>query len=113
MKTENDPNVIVIVEDEEDTKELTPPTRIHNFSIFKPYELFVKMYGMPNYREFDPTILVAITYSLLFGAMFGDIGQGSLLAIGGFLLYKLKNIRLRRYSSVGWCIFHDFRGVIW
>ncbi|MGO1589691.1 MAG: V-type ATP synthase subunit I, partial [Alkalibacterium gilvum] len=93
-ETENDSNVIVIVEDEEDTKELTPPTRIHNFSIFKPYELFVKMYGMPNYREFDPTILVAITYSLLFGAMFGDIGQGSLLAIGGFLLYKLKDIDL-------------------
>ncbi|GEK88215.1 V/A-type H+-transporting ATPase subunit I [Alkalibacterium putridalgicola] len=94
QETEGDPNVIVIVEDEEDTQEVTPPTKIHNFSFFRPYELFVKMYGVPNYREFDPTSLVALTYSLLFGAMFGDVGQGSILAVGGFLLYKLKDIDL-------------------
>ncbi|MFO8068409.1 MAG: V-type ATPase 116kDa subunit family protein [Alkalibacterium sp.] len=94
QETKEDSNVIVIVEDEEDTQEVTPPTKIHNISIFRPYELFVRMYGVPNYREFDPTSLVALTYSLLFGAMFGDVGQGFVLAIGGFLLYKLKGIDL-------------------
>lgn len=43
------------------------------------------MYGVPNYREFDPTSLVAITYSLLFGAMFGDVGQGLLLLLIGLI----------------------------
>ena len=34
------------------------------------------MYGLPNYNEFDPTIFVALTYSFIFGWMFGDVGQG-------------------------------------
>ena len=42
----------------------------------------------------DPTIFVALTYSFIFGAMFGDVGQGLLLAIGGFLLYKIKHMNL-------------------
>ena len=42
----------------------------------------------------DPTWFVALTYSFIFGAMFGDVGQGLLLFIGGFLLYKFKHITL-------------------
>lgn len=52
--------------------------------------MFVKMYGLPSYGEFDPTLLIAITYSIFFGFMFGDAGQGLVLLIGGFLLYKFK-----------------------
>ena len=53
-----------------------------------------KMYGLPAYGEMDPTWFVAITYSFIFGAMFGDVGQGLLLAIGGLILYKVKNMDL-------------------
>ena len=52
------------------------------------------MYGLPDYHEIDPTIFVALTYSFIFGIMFGDVGQGLLLAVGGFLLYKLKKMDL-------------------
>ena len=52
------------------------------------------MYGLPAYNEMDPTWFVALTYSFIFGAMFGDVGQGLLLFIGGFLLYKFKHITL-------------------
>ena len=45
-------------------------------------------------RSRGPTIFVAITYSFIFGAMFGDVGQGLLLAIGGLILYKVKNMDL-------------------
>lgn len=94
-ETQTDSNVEVIVEDD-DTPHGggTPPTKIRNFPLFRPYELFIKMYGVPNYREFDPTWLVALTYSLLFGAMFGDVGQGALLALGGFWLYRKKKADL-------------------
>ena len=37
-----------------------------------PFEFFVDLYGLPAYDEVDPTALVAITYILLFGIMFGD-----------------------------------------
>ena len=42
----------------------------------------------------DPTWFLAITYSFIFGAMFGDIGQGLLLFLGGIILYKVKHIDL-------------------
>ena len=59
------------------------------------------MYGLPNYQEFDPTIFVAVTYSIIFGAMFGDVGQGLCLFIGGMLLYKFKKLNLA--AIVGSC----------
>lgn len=73
---------------------LTPPTKLRNLKIFSPYEYYVKMYGMPGYRSIDITAFVAITYTILFGIMFGDLGQGFVLALGGFLAWKLKKIEM-------------------
>lgn len=68
-----------------------PPTAIKNRGPFKFFEFFVDLYGMPSYGEFDPTKFVAVTYTLLFGIMFGDLGQGlCIAAIGAFMGYKLK-----------------------
>ena len=64
------------------------PTRLKNSWFFRPFEMFVKMYSLPDYTEIDPTPFLAITYCLLFGIMFGDLGQGALLFIGGLLLEK-------------------------
>jgi V/A-type H+-transporting ATPase subunit I len=50
------------------------------------------MYGIPTYNEKDPTPFFALSYMLLFGAMFGDIGQGFIIFIGGLILkYIMKN----------------------
>ena len=76
-----------------------PPTKLKNPKLFKPFEMYVKMYGLPAYGEMDPTWFVAITYSFIFGAMFGDAGQGLCLLIGGFLLYKFKKIDLAAIIS--------------
>ena len=72
----------------------TPPTKMKNPGLFRPFEMYVEMYGLPSYNELDPTILIGITYSILFGFMFGDAGQGLCLLVGGFLLYRFKKIRL-------------------
>lgn len=48
------------------------------------------MYGLPAADEMDPTMFVALTYTLIFGAMFGDLGQGALLFIVGGILYLKK-----------------------
>lgn len=45
----------------QEAKKHNPPTKIKNAGIFRPFEFFVDMYGMPNYNEFDPTPFVAIT----------------------------------------------------
>ena len=67
------------------------------------------MYGLPNYNEFDPTIFVALTYSFIFGWMFGDVGQGLVLVIGGFLLYHFKKMNLAAIISMAG-VFSTFFG---
>lgn len=90
----NDPNVYCFVEGIDERTTTQPPTKLKNPKIFKPFEMFIKMYGLPAYNEIDPTIFVAITYSFMFGMMFGDVGQGLCLVFGGLLLYKIKKISL-------------------
>ena len=84
---------IVVMPSDGDSR-IIPPTKLKNKKIFKPFEMFTEMYGLPKSNQIDPTPIVAITYSLLFGIMFGDMGQGLVLAIIGFLLYKFKGMRL-------------------
>ena len=71
-----------------------PPTKLRHPAILKPFEMFLEMYGLPSYNEIDPTPLLALTYMVFFGFMFGDLGQGAVLCIGGALLYRLKGMRL-------------------
>lgn len=75
-------------------KRLQPPTRLMNHWLSKPFAFFVEMYGIPEYEGFDPTALVAITYTLLFGIMFADLGQGLLLSAFCFILYHKKGYAL-------------------
>jgi V/A-type H+-transporting ATPase subunit I len=67
------------------------------------------MYGLPAHNEIDPTIFVALTYTFIFGAMFGDVGQGLVLFIGGQLLYRKKKMDLAGIISVAG-IFSTFFG---
>ncbi len=73
---------------------LTPPTKLTSNWFSEPFSMFVEMYGVPSYTDFDPTTLVAITYTFLFGMMYGDIGQGIILAIVGYIAYKWKGMKL-------------------
>ena len=86
----DDDKVFVVVEDDHDAYFGEPPTKLENPKIFKPFEMFVQIYGLPAHNEMDPTMFVGLTYSFIFGAMFGDVGQGLLLLIGGALIYHFK-----------------------
>jgi V/A-type H+-transporting ATPase subunit I len=86
-----------------------PPTKLRNPKLFRPFEMFIRMYGLPAYNEIDPTIFVSITYAFIFGAMFGDIGQGLCLFVGGLLLYKFKKMDLAAIISTAG-IFSTFFG---
>lgn len=85
--TKNDPRVTVFVTDAKNVKTLkTAPTKLKNIRLFKPFEEFVKMYGLPSYDEIDPTPFLSIAYILFFGMMFGDIGHGLCLLLFGILM---------------------------
>lgn len=93
-EVEGDKDLFCYVEDDNSNVLSQPPTKLKNPKIFRPFEMFIKMYGLPAYNELDPTVFVAITYSFIFGIMFGDVGQGACLVLGGFLIYALKKVPL-------------------
>ena len=90
----------------------SPPVRLRNRAFARPFEFYVSMYGLPEYGETDPTPFVAITYFLLFGMMFADVGQGLVLSLVGWLfMWKLKGMALGRI--VAWCgLSSAFFGVL-
>lgn len=73
---------------------LKPPTLLNNSWFVKPFKMFVEMYGVPSYNDVDPTVLVAISYTLLFGIMFGDLGQGIILSLVGLFAEKKLKMQL-------------------
>lgn len=94
-----DGNIFCIVENNHTNLLNGPPTKMKNPWLFNPFEMFIQMYGLPAYNEIDPTVLIGITYSFLFGFMFGDAGQGLCLLAGGFLLYRAKKMSLAAIIS--------------
>ncbi len=69
----------------------TPPTILKNSRLTRPFKMLVEMYGLPNYGGFNPTAFVAVTYTILFGIMFGDLGQGFLVVLLGLIVGKKLN----------------------
>ena len=82
------------IDDASNHLEKSPPVKLKYNWLSKPYKFYVDMYGVPSYNEIDPTTFVAITYTILFGIMFGDFGHGIVLAIAGIIMYKLKGMAL-------------------
>ncbi|MCX5708580.1 MAG: hypothetical protein NTY14_06390 [Candidatus Omnitrophica bacterium] len=62
------------------------PVQFKHSAALKPFELLIGAYGIPRYGSIDPTVFVAISFLIMFGAMFGDIGHGLVLVIAGFIL---------------------------
>jgi V/A-type H+/Na+-transporting ATPase subunit I len=83
------PDVDCVLESSKEAENVTPPTHLINNKISKPFEMFTGMYGLPSYDEIDPTSFMAIAYTLFFGIMFGDLGQGlCIFLIGLFCKYR-------------------------
>ena len=54
----------------------------------RPFEIFSRALGMPSRNEADPSVLLAIAVPLMFGYMFGDVGQGFVIAVAAFAVRK-------------------------
>jgi V/A-type H+-transporting ATPase subunit I len=65
-----------------------PPVVQDNPSVVKPFEVLVKAVGRPKYTEFDPTVLVFLTFPAFFGFMIGDLGYGIIYTAIGYYLYS-------------------------
>lgn len=97
---EKDKDTFCFVEEKHSNLFSIAPTKLNNFVLFKPFELFIEMYGLPSHNEIDPTPIVSVFYAFLFGFMFGDLGQGAVLCILGLIISKWKKSRLASIVSV-------------
>lgn len=77
------------------------PVALRNPAIFSPFEQLVTTFAQPRYHELDPTFLIALTFPILFGAMFGDVGQGAILMVIGGLIVSRRVKLLRSLASLG------------
>ena len=79
-----------------DERPLVPTVAVKN-RLLAPFAMLVHQYGIPQYGEVDPTPLFALTFLLMFGAMFGDLGQGAVIALAAWY-YRDK---LGRFAPFG------------
>ena len=87
-------SVTVEFSDAKDEIKKSPPVKLKNCFLARPFEFYTSMYGVPKYNEIDPSLFVAITYIIIFGIMFADVGQGICLTIVGILMYKIKKMAI-------------------
>ncbi|MHA1908569.1 MAG: V-type ATP synthase subunit I [Candidatus Thorarchaeota archaeon] len=69
--------------DEPDFAEHDSPTYLSNPSVMKPTEDVVSAYGTPSKHDLDPTKIMWLSFPLIFGLVFADVGQGLLILIIG------------------------------
>ncbi|MBQ4362710.1 MAG: ATPase, partial [Oscillospiraceae bacterium] len=72
------------------------PVKLKCSKFAEPFSMFVELYGLPSYKDLNPTSFLAVTYTLLFGIMFGDLGQGFLVLLLGIFLGHKKKMTLGR-----------------
>lgn len=78
-----------------ETKGEDVPTKIENPGIVKPYELITRLFAIPEYKEFDPTLLIFVFFPIMFGMILGDVGYGIMILI---VLMMLK----KKFRTEGW-----------
>ncbi len=64
------------------------PSLLAKSWLLDPFQGLVKNFGIPSYREVDPSGLFALSYVIMFGMMFGDIGHGAVIVLASLMLYR-------------------------
>ena len=82
------PTVSIAAEHARNDGENKVPIKLKINRFARPFSMFVEMYGLPSYGGFNPTNLVALTYTLMFGIMFGDLGQGLIISLIGLIVHR-------------------------
>jgi V/A-type H+-transporting ATPase subunit I len=69
------------------------PTFYDNPAIVKPFEFLMQMVSPPQYREIDPSPLLALFFPFFFGLMVGDIAYGIIILVFALIVknrYKME-----------------------
>ncbi len=72
------------------------PVSLTSSSFVRPIQMLTEMFGLPNYRDFDPSPFMVANFYIFFGICFGDVGYGTMLV----LLSLYLNAKTRPYRGV-------------
>lgn len=73
---------------------IQPPTYFRLNEFTASFQEITNTYGVPDYKEVNPSMFAIVTFPFLFGVMFGDIGHGFLLFLfGSFLCLMAEKLR--------------------
>ena len=77
------------------------PTKMTSIPLIKDFNILTKWFGVPNYSEYDPTILIAIAFPLFFAIMLGDAGYAlALLTASAYVYYKTNSSTIKSISAI-------------
>jgi V/A-type H+-transporting ATPase subunit I len=84
---------VVDIEKPEDLPEvasgaLAVPILHRNPILLRPFQKLIQLYGTPSYEELEPTAFFAVSFLVMFGLMFGDVGHGLVLFVAGYCLFR-------------------------
>ena len=88
--------------DRPDFAEEEAPTYLDNPSFMKTTEGVVTAYGVPSKHDLDPTKLMFLTFPLIFGFIFADVGQGFLILLVGLIAWRAKKKHQNWGSTLGY-----------
>jgi V/A-type H+-transporting ATPase subunit I len=74
-----------------------PPTLLSPVSVQEPFRPLVRSYGTSPYRDVDPTLFTLVSFVVMFGMMFGDVGHGLMLVV---IALVLRRWRRRRFAGI-------------
>ncbi len=72
----------------EDEMSTSVPVSFKYPKFFRIFDSITNLYGSPSYNEVNPTPIMALSFPILFGLMFGDLGHGISLALLGLVFYR-------------------------
>jgi len=75
--------------EQEITTDEQPPVEIQNKSWLQPFEVVTRLYGMPGYKDLDPTMYLAGFFFLFFGLSLTDVGYGIFLMTTAIIVLTL------------------------
>jgi len=62
------------------------PVELEERPFFKPFDLLMKIYGVPRYGSIDPIPIIALPFAFFFGFCLGDAGYGAILMLISLIL---------------------------
>lgn len=97
----------------EEAKDDEVPIKLKNNGFVEPFESITEMYSLPNYREIDPTPVMAIFYFIFFGMMLSDAGYGLVMVVTTLLALKLFKLDKAMKNFMKLFLYLGISTVIW